>query len=575
MTRCLALVVLLASPAAPLSAQTQAPTAPIPGGAPSAPLRPQVPARDNQQTTGTAIIRGRVLAADTAEPMRRAVVRASSPDLRDARLTTTDAEGRYELKDLPAGRYTINASKGSYVGLTYGQMRPFEPGKPLDIADGQTVEKVDFSLPHGAVVTGRVVDEFGEALADVQVAAMRSMNQGGRRRMVSNGRPAMTNDIGEFRIFGLPPGQYFISATLRANMSFGAQSDDRSGYAATYYPGTANQADAQRLDVGIGQTLSQIDIALLPTRTARVSGTVVDSQGRPQAGGSVTVVQRSTTMAMVSGFGPIRPDGTFTVNGLAPGDYTLRASAGTPDMAELAIEQISISGDDITGVHLAMTRPSTLTGRIVFNDSTAARSVRAAMLSLAAMPKTSDDIMPFGPFGGVGPPRANDDFTFEIKSQPGPSLVRMMSTPPGWTLKAVRVNGADVTDEGFEVKANEDMSGIEIELTNHQSALMGLVTNSRGEAVKDYSLLLFAQDRERWGPGTRYMRTARPDQNGRFNTIGLPAGEYYAIALDYMESGDATDPEFLDRVQPKADRFSLGDGETKSLDLKVSSLGDR
>ena len=89
--------------------------------------------------------------------------------------------------------------------------------------------------------------------------------------------------------------------------------------------------------------------------------------------------------------------------------------------------------------------------------------------------------------------------------------------------------------------------------------------------AKDYSLLVFAQARERWGPGTRYMRTARPDQNGRFNAAGLPAGDYYAIALEILDPGDASDPDFLDRVQPKATRFTLGEGETKSLDLKITS----
>ena len=93
----------------------------------------------------------------------------------------------------------------------------------------------------------------------------------------------------------------------------------------------------------------------------------------------------------------------------------------------------------------------------------------------------------------------------------------------------------------------------------------------RGQAVKDYSLIVFAQDRERWSPGSRYMRTGRPDQDGRFKITGLPAGQYYAIALDYVEPGDATDPEFLDRMLQKAVRFSLNDGETKTMDLKLVS----
>ena len=92
-------------------------------------------------------IRGHVVAADTGQPLRKAQVRISSPDFRENRMTTTDADGRYEFKELPAGRYNVQASKGSYVQLQYGQLRPFEPGKPLEILEAQTVEKVDFALP--------------------------------------------------------------------------------------------------------------------------------------------------------------------------------------------------------------------------------------------------------------------------------------------------------------------------------------------------------------------------------------------------------------------------------------------
>jgi hypothetical protein len=160
---------------------------------------------------------------------------------------------------------------------------------------------------------------------------------------------SMTNDIGEYRIFGLPPGQYYISATMRGGMMMmNAQSDDRSGYAPTYYPGTVNTAERRRSRWVLGQTLNDINVTLIPTPHAIVSGTVVDAQGRPFGGGMVMVVQRSGGGFSMNPGGMIRPDGTFTTGGLAPGDYTLQAN-GMPgrsgfDNSEFATADISVAG---------------------------------------------------------------------------------------------------------------------------------------------------------------------------------------------------------------------------------------
>src|SRR5258708_18176400 len=99
--------------------------------------------------------------------------------------------------------------------MQYGQNRPFEPGRPLDLADAQKMDKVDVSLPRGGVLAGRVVDELGEAVADADVTAMRMQFANGKRRLVPSRRNSTTNDLGQFRVYGLPPGEHHVSATLR------------------------------------------------------------------------------------------------------------------------------------------------------------------------------------------------------------------------------------------------------------------------------------------------------------------------------------------------------------------------
>ena len=193
-------------------------------------------------------MRGMIVAADNGSPIRRAQVRVTSPDAREGRVATTDAQGRFEIKELPAGRYTMTASKGGFVSLQYGQRRPSESGTPIELGDGQTMDKLAIALPRGSVLGGRITDEFGEPVANASVSAWRYGYRGRRAAHDAGaGRTSRdtTDDQGHFRLFGLPPGDYYVSATLRSG---GPEVTDPmgelSGYAATYFPGTPNVAEA-------------------------------------------------------------------------------------------------------------------------------------------------------------------------------------------------------------------------------------------------------------------------------------------------------------------------------------------
>jgi hypothetical protein len=208
-------------------------------------------------------------------------------------------------------------------------------------------------------------------------------------------------------------------------------------------------------------------------------------------------------------------------------------------------------------------KPSTVTGRITLPQSAAGMNISA--LQLAAIASTPE------PMGQPNTSRVSEDATFEMKLQPGNQLIRM--NPIGafvnTRVKAVRLNGVDVTDSGLDIRPNEDLNGVEIELTTQLSDLSGFVSNARGENVKDYSIVVFSRDRQRWGFASRYLGGGRPDQDGKYRVRNLPAGDYYAIALDYVEQGAGTDPEYLERIKDRATEFSMNDGETKSLSLRL------
>src|SRR5687768_13012674 len=173
--------------------------------------RPMAP-----QERGTAVISGTVLAADTGTPVRRADVRATAGNARSARVVTTDVDGRYELRDLPAGRWTITVSKGGFITQQFGQQRPFELVEPIEVGErGRFV--ADFSLARGGVISGRIFDEFGDPITGARVQVLRSQMQQGRRRLRPTGAFAQTDDVGGFRVFGLAPGDYYVAATTPVN----------------------------------------------------------------------------------------------------------------------------------------------------------------------------------------------------------------------------------------------------------------------------------------------------------------------------------------------------------------------
>ena len=157
-----------------------------------------------QAPSKPGVIRGRVVAGDTGRPLRRAQITLTAPELGGLpRATSTDVQGRYELKDLPPGRYTVSVSRSGYLAMRYGQRRPNEPARPLQVGDGQIVESVDFSLPRSGSITGHILDDAGEPMAGAIVWAMRPMYLEGRRLLaIVSGGFQGTDDTGQFRLDG-------------------------------------------------------------------------------------------------------------------------------------------------------------------------------------------------------------------------------------------------------------------------------------------------------------------------------------------------------------------------------------
>jgi hypothetical protein len=513
-----------------------------------------------QQVQGTASIRGLVTSTDSNSPVRRAQVRATSPDTRSARLGTTDADGRFELKDLPAGRWTITATKGGFVTQQFGQRHPFESVEPIELADGQRFT-AHFMLSRGSVITGRVSDEFGDPITGARVQVLRSQVQQGRRRLMPIANGAQTDDTGSFRLFGLAPGEYYVAASLQAAPA--DSSDNPVSYAPTYFPGTGNVADAQRIAVTLGTEQSGINFVLQPVRAVRVSGSVVDSTGAPaQAILNLTPAGFGDEGGLQMG-SPSRvfPDGTFTILNVVPGDYVLSATGRgngntTPEVASLPL---TVGNDDLVGVSIATSKGGSIRGTVVADNNGKAQTANI-QVSVTPLRQTPGAFLPRAQVNAAG--------TFELNGLIGAQVLRVDRLPDGWTLKSIRANGRDVTDTPLEFRGSEQAS-VQIVLTNRISELSGTVKAS-GQAVTTASVVLFPEDPALWLFPSRRVRMVRVDQTGVFRARSLPPGErYLALAVDYLEQGEFQDPAFLERMKGRATTFALSEGENKTLDLTL------
>ena len=596
----LALALLIAATGTPANAQQQIVIESGPPGGEPMTMPPGL-GGPRQLKTGTGRIQGRVVSTDTGGPLRRAQVRLTAPEI-GVKVALTDAEGRFEFRELPAGRFTLNASKSGYVTIQYGQTRPFEQGRPIELADKQVLDKADVAMPRGSAISGRIVDEFGDPLPDALVSAMRQTWSNGRRRLLPTGRTSQTNDLGQYRMYGLPPGEYYISASLRntdimimdaallGGPSSGASgSTPSSGYAPTYFPGTTTAASAQRVTVAVGQEAQNTDFALAPVRLARITGTVMSSDGKPLDGGMVSAMPASRTgevgLALMGGAtGRTSKDGNFSIPSVAPGEYTLtvrsvriitsdggdtmmfRATVGGGSDgtdSETASVPVVVSSEDVSNVVIITSKGGTASGRITFEGGAPPASTGVRINSVAT--DTDGPIMMAA--GGV---TAKDDGSFQLKGLSGRRLLRLNNLPPGWTLKSVRLNGDDVTDSGIEFKSGQDLSGLELVASSKQTEITGGVTASNGSPLKDYTVVVFSDDPQYWSlPFTRWVNGARPDQDGRFRLRNLPAGSYNIVAVDYIEAGAWGDPELLDRLKSHARRITLSDGGSEKVDLKL------
>jgi hypothetical protein len=225
--------------------------------------------------------------------------------------------------------------------------------------------------------------------------------------------------------------------------------------------------------------------------------------------------------------------------------------------------RVTIGHDNVDNVLVVTSRGGSAHG-VVTTDENTAPPVPPQQISIGARPAEPDLIV----IGGDS--KVNDDFSFEIN---GLSEARVISggiaENPDWGLKAVLHNGIDVTDTPIEFVPGKVVDGLQVVLTRRRTDVSGLITNERNVPETDATVVVFSQDSSRWNYMSRFVRTARPSQDGRYSLRGMPPDDYFVVAVKDIEVGQWQDPEFLESIRSSAKRISIGEGEKRVEDLKV------
>jgi hypothetical protein len=506
-----------------------------------------------------------LLAADTGQPLPYADILLGGRAIEQSRSTSTDDRGVYEFPNLPAGSYSVLGRKPGYVLKYLGRRNArVQTAIGLDLTDGQVLDTGDFALARAAVIEGRLLDDSGDPIAGARVRTMRARYTNGERQLAyDEGRSGSTDDLGRFRIFNLEAGAHY----LIADISNVVDTDKRPSI---FYPGTFSPTDAQPIILKTGQEVSGIALQFVPTRMVNVSGSVRLSSGAPATGPSLTTgLSLLISSGGVSRAALVRPDGTFLLPNVVPGDYQLYVQADSSK--EALFGSLNVPTSDLT-LALSTSTGSRVTGRIVFDGATPAglrpSDVRLSVTGISSRVASQSMAQTIA-----------DDWSFEmrvvgvglLRAAPG-SATRLTASDglgfaPPWMLKRVTRRGVDITDTLLDFNAGVD--DLEVVLTSQMSGVTGTVVDSRGQAVRDVPVVVFADDRRQWTALSRTTRATRTTQSGRFALNALPPGTYFVAAVDFADEGSEQDPRVLEEIRRSATSLTVAEGETRNVELKL------
>lgn len=532
-----------------------------------------------------AVLEGIVTKDPTGEPVKKALIEliAENQTTGGNYTATTSADGRFRIEGIAAGRYRLFAERTGFLEVE--KHRPRTEGRVLTLNAGQELREVLIRLQAAAVVQGRVTDEDGDPLPEAQVSVLRETYVSGRSRWepVAGDR---TNDLGEYRIAGVPPGNYFVSVTPPPNFKSlidaagNAASDAGNAatgetigkpvgsYMRTYYPGTIDRSQAASLQLHAGDDFP-LSFSLTPSPSVIVRGSVANLP----RGASATVMLQARDFNWTLNGAEIRKDGSFEIRDVSPGAYTVVATVSDAPVPMTAQQSLQVTGSNIEGLRLVPQAGAWVHGRLRLESNRASGRLAPSQVFLSLNPADGDDTASLSE-GFSKVVRVSADGSFEWKNVPAGQYYVQFSGDEGarsnWFLKSVTVGGRDVTESGLSINGGAAL--IDLVASADGAMVDGVVLNAKGDPIANAVVVAVPETRLRTRADR--FRKSVSDQSGRFTLHGVPPGAYTLIAWESVDGEAYYNPEFLRNYEGQGKSLRVSEGERTSLQLAVVPVSE-
>ena len=536
--------------------------------APSGAANPANATKTAKDKDETCRVSGMVVKMVDGTPLKNATVQLRNNDDREHTIAAkTTADGRFALKSVPPGRYKLVVGRNGYVEAEYGQIKPSDPGAAFSLSAGEDKHDLLFKLIPAAVISGRIFDEDGEPMPRVVVLALRDEYREGRRTMAMKNF-AQSDDLGQFRLFGLAPGRYYVSASeqkwgndVTGDKEFlanEAQAD--KGYTKTYYPGTTELAKAVVISVKEGDEAPGTDIQLKQVAVYRIRGKLSNLITH-KGGSNAYLYLMSRTRRLEWDFGGgqevQKPDGSFEFPNVVPGSYLLTAYWEDQGKTYSTQERIDVGENDLEGISLVIGAGATIVGRVRWEGRP---SLDQNELTVSVQPAD----MAFG-WGGSSRVDGNQQFTLKEVGD-GDFKVSVGGMSKDCYIKDT-VYGETHSAEGIISVNKGGGAPLEVTISSRGARVAGTVVDKDGLPAAGAWVVAVPDEARRniW----RLFKSQTTDQYGKFDLHGLAPGTYQLFSWTGVENGEWQDLDFLKEFEKKGESLEVQDDDAKTLNLKL------